>query len=281
VVLIAGVLALTACDPTPVPSDPADAAVRIELEPTGSATGSVQLARNSLDHLRPVTNTVVTALFGPPSRVAIDANGGGADFAVFTVPDVFEPGERPSTSVIVGEEAFASLREIGVESVDLTICVPFVPYDLEATPAPAAEAAECASWPLDAESSNVHVAIGLRPEVDRWYWSIGVLAVTLVSTLVAAYLVRGRPLARGRRVAVLAVTGIGVLAFAVSVPLQPAAPHGDNLGVAGLLDGMALVVATWVPVAILPLAAACVALGVMAFLPRRQRGVVYAYPAPT
>ena len=254
--------------------------MHIELEPTGSATGSVQLAWSSLDHLRPVTTAVVTALLGAPSRVAIDDNGGGADFAVYTVPDVFEPGERPSTSVIVGEDAFASLREIGVQSVDLTICVPFVPYDLEATPAPAAEAGECASWPLDAESATVQAAIALRPEVERWYWSVRVLAVTLVSTLVAAYLVRGRPLAPRRRIAVLAVTGIGVLAFAVSVPLQPAAPHGDNLGVAGSLDGMALVVATWVPVAILPLVAACIGLAVMAFLPRRRRGLVYAYPTP-
>jgi hypothetical protein len=271
-------LLLAACDPAGVPSDPSDASVRVEFEPTGEVTGHLQLARGLAADLVTAATDVAAELVGEPSRVAINGNGAGADFAVFAVPGAFEPGERPSASMTVDESTFAALRELGVESVDLTICRPFVPNDLDATPSPAADSTDCASFPLDAATGRLDVELEMRPRPARWFWSIAVLVVLLVCTVAAGCLVQDRPLSRRRRNAVLVAAGIGVVTFAVSIPLQPAAPHGDNIGVAGLLDGVALTIATWTPVAILPLAAACAGLGAMAVLPPRQRGTRYAYP---
>lgn len=76
---VAGSLLLAACDPAGVPSDPSDASVRVELEPTGEATGHLQLARDLAADLVPAATDVATELVGEPSRVAIDGNGGGAD----------------------------------------------------------------------------------------------------------------------------------------------------------------------------------------------------------
>jgi hypothetical protein len=258
------------------------AELEMEVGPSGGMRSELRLAPELEDELLPLARQVGQAVTPPDDvEVGIDGNDGGFDVAVISSDDAYPPGTNPSVAIRVGEGALDALAAAGIETLDLNFCAPYVPVDFQASIPPDSVGQKCALWQLVVGSGSLDALMAMHPQPSRWYRSIGLFAVTLVSSLAAlvAY-IRRRSSSAGRiRVAILAFPG--AVALVVGAATLAAAPHGDNMGVAGKLDGFALGLATWVPVALLPLGLACVGLAIAALLQHhKQRGLHNLPPPP-
>lgn len=266
-------LLLASCDPASVPQDPKHTELSIHVEPTGAARADLRLAPELEGVLDPTTERLAPSVFGTRSgTVGIDGNDGGFDFAVIHQRDAYEPGAIPRIAIAINDDAAQTLAAVGADTLDVNFCAPYVPYDIESSPEPESNDGRCGFWRLDLASDNLNATILMRPDTSRWYRSVLLTIIALVSVVAALVCLRRlRPLNFRRRASIVAAAVPGAAAFAFGVITLAAAPNGDNLGVAGDLDGAALTIATGSPVALLPLGVACVALGIVALAAERSR----------
>jgi hypothetical protein len=195
-------LLLCGCDPAPVPDRVENADLSIHVEPDGSAQVSLRLAREVRAQLDRTADEIAPLLFdaGIPS-VRIDANGGGADFAVITVAKVYEAGSTSVVELSVGQEVLAVLGETGAETVDVNFCVPYVPFEMNSFLDPDSEESRCRFWRLDVAGGSLDATLTMRPDTSRWYRSVVFATITLLSAVAAYVLSRGpAPVDRRRRI---------------------------------------------------------------------------------
>ena len=265
---VAATVALTACDPEDVSTEPAQAQLDIHVGPTGGAHADLLLAPELRDDLVPTARRLARAVLGSAAAtVRIEGNDGGADFAVISVPQVYRRGEEATVSIAVDAAAADALQEVGVTTLDVGICAPFVPFAVESSAPIEADAPGCRYWTTDLSSETLTATLRLSPDPGRWYRSVVLVVVTLASAITAAicfYCMRRTD--RGGRL-LLAAAAPGVVAFAIGLYTKAHLENADNLAVAGDLDGPALTVATWGPYVLLPLGVAC---AVFAFLAVRS-----------
>jgi hypothetical protein len=193
---------------------------------------------------------------------------------VISLPDFFDPGRRPTAQLAVGNPAKAVLREAGISGLDLHLCPPYVPNRIQSSIRSDSEAAPCTFWRTSTDpAAPVWTAtMTLRPDPGRWYRSIALTIVTLLSFAAAVpRAARMRPPVDAQcRLRGVLRAGPGILAFGIGAATLAAAPHGDNLGATGRLDGWPLWLATHVPLLLILAGVGCVMAAIVSLVAGRQ-----------
>jgi hypothetical protein len=258
-------LALSACDPWPVPDRTDEAWVDVDIGSDGSGTAQVFIAYSLRGQLDQVGREIAPLLFpGRHGTVGIDPNDSGAPFILVRTPNAYEPGPHPSYAWN-SSGLIDALNAHGFTRIRLAVCAPAVPTTVQAEP-PGTKEVWCWVWHLPHQTAPT-LTVAMHPQPSRWWGALSLLMASLAATALLALAV-GRRWPHPHRWLVVGIAAIGLVAAGIGV-VTAAAVQGDNAGVAGILHGTILVVATVAPVLVVPAIVALVALLVV-YLVLRQ-----------
>jgi hypothetical protein len=216
--------------------------------------------------VRALAQRIIRALFPGTGGVRVrTGKGRGAPFARAEIDRAYRTGRRPFLRI----DTSAAARELAARGFDDTVMKLRLP-PVSATAGP--DKSGNRLWHLRKGVPAPVIQIGMRPEPERWYV---VMALPVLGALgvALAFFVRRRALAAP-------AAGLAVAAALLALPLG-AGRRGADLGVAGLLGGTALDVASVAPLTALPLGMpAAMLLGAMAVRSLRGPGVRHGHEAP-
>lgn len=245
------VLVLAACDPAYVPSERDRALVTLLVGPDGDARLRGLLGGRGDAELSAAGADLATVAF-PAARstdVQIDTNDGGRSFLVVAADEVYEPGSSARFSVDVGRLA-VGIRKQGFIRGTLSVCVPGVEVsvlgDVERE-----LAGGCVTWPLDGVPRAESITVAMHPRPWRWFVSILMLLVAGAAAQASVRAIRADRWTRRRRLDAIVAGSVGCLIGLVGLTV---AGSGPEMGVAGLLSGIPLAIATILPSLALPIA---------------------------
>lgn len=189
---------------------------------------------------RSLAGSVAREIFqnGRVTRVRTETSR-GYPFARVEVAGAYRPGGRPSLRLDVNG-AWRVLTARGFTEVAVRLTLPSVPATVRAWPP--GDGAGVRFWRLKRSDEAPIVSVVLRPQPARWYATIALTVLCVVSALVGV-VVRGRPIAS----AASSLAVVALFAAALATGRQ-----GDNLGTAGLLSGRSLALANAAPVLTVP-----------------------------
>jgi hypothetical protein len=227
-------LALSACDPWPVPDRTDEAWVDVDIEPDGGASARVFIAYALRDQLQQVGRELAPALFPGRETIAeINQNDGGAPFIVIQTRDAYEPGTHPSFAM-KSPQLYRALSAHGMMNVRLTVCPPAVPATLAARPPPQ-PLSGCWQWELRPQEADATMSISLHPSPGRWWAELSLLVASFAAVVLLWLALRGL-WPHPHRLLVILIGLVGLTAAGVGI-MSAAGVQGDNLGVAGILHG--------------------------------------------
>jgi len=211
------------------------------LDDGGAEVGLHAAGRLSSDaEVRALAVSVARDLFPEAAKVRVRTRKErGVPFARAEIGGAYRPGRRPSLRI----DASGALRRLtaaGFEDTALRLRVPPVPATVQA----GGHATGRRAWRLREGAPAPVLAVGMRPRPARW---CGAMALPVLGALgvALAFFVRRRALA-------LPAAGTAVVTGVLAVVLA-AGRQGANLGVAGLLGGTALKLASVAPLVAVPL----------------------------
>ncbi|MEW2352288.1 hypothetical protein [Spirillospora sp. NPDC029432] len=257
-------LAPASCGAAPEPRKPG-AWVHIALLPNGDAQldlfASGRRIRTDADVValaRRVAGEAFPEAAGFRVRMA---SSHGRPFARADVAGAYRPGRTASLRIATAG-AWRHISAQGFEQAGLRLYLPAVPAAVEA--APHDPDSERLGWRLRKDRPAPELEIVMRPEPARWYGAMA-LPVAGAAGVALAFFAR-------RRLVAVPAAGTAVAGAAAAIAFS-AGRQGENLGVAGLLDGRALDLATVAPLAAVPLGLpAVLLLGTMAVRAARGPG---------
>lgn len=273
--LLASVPALSACDPYG-PAAQGTAAVDIEVRTNGAVRMQVHLPAGFAGDRKQVGEEAAHAVFPGPSttRVTLDHNA-GSPFPIIDIAAAYRPGHH--VVLTIDTSALVSvLTDTGIPLVDVTVCGPFVPLTITATPGADAVDRMCGTW-KGVRAAPPRVTIDMRPSSLRWWAEISLIVIACAGNLAALVLLAGKSPTTSRRIVAGSLGGAALLLCGVGIA-SAAAAQADNLGVLGELSGAPLVVAGAVGLLVLPLALAAITLMIVAVVRRPASGQPAAEP---
>lgn len=114
------------------------------------------------------------------------------------------------------------------------------------------------------------LSIGLHPHASRWWAELLPLVASIAAVVLLGLAVGGLwPHPHRVWVVLIGLAGIAAAGFGI---MSAAAVQGDNLGVAGILHSKMLVVATVIPVLVVPSVLATIVLLII-YMTRRPQAV--------
>jgi hypothetical protein len=241
---VAGVVAsllLTACDPASVPSQPDRAYISVDVVGAGRAEVRGILGGH-LDGavIDVVGERLAQVLFpGRDVRVEVNGNDGGYPYLFMIAFDAYTPGLRVVVEIDVGP-AIEALRDVGFTDGSFTLCFPEV--DIEVTKGTVGPSG-CAEWPLERPPIAAQIEVVMRPRPSVWLPEAALALVSAVAAVVAVFGLRRR---RWSMRWMVASAGAG-LAGATCLVAFGTSEGGDALGVAGVVSGRLLDVASVAP----------------------------------
>lgn len=216
--------------------------------------------------VRALAGRIAGALFPGAERVRVRTRKDrGAPFARAEIARAYPTGRRPFLRI----DTSGAARELAARGFDDTAMQLRLP-SVSATVSP--DISGNRRWHLREGGQAPVIRVGMRPRPEGWY---GVMALPALGTLgvALAFFVRRRALAAP-------AAGLAVAAALLALPLG-AGRRGADLGVAGLLGGTALDVASVAPLTALPLGMpAAMLLGAMAVRGLRGPAVRHEHEAP-
>ncbi|MFG2089703.1 MULTISPECIES: hypothetical protein [unclassified Spirillospora] len=181
----------------------------------------------------------------------------GMPFASAAVDRAYRTGRRASLRIDTAG-AVRQLADKGFGVTSMTLTLPSVPATVGSDTRPSGHR----TWRLRSGEPPPVLRIELRPRPVRWLGAIALPALGAAGVALG-FFVR-------RRIFALPAAGLAVAAAGAALAV-PVGRQGDNLGVAGLLGGTALDVATAAPLAAVPLGLpAAMLLATMLARPRRR-----------
>ncbi|RFS82783.1 hypothetical protein D0T12_25470 [Actinomadura spongiicola] len=240
------------------PAPPQRAWFRVSVLPDGNALLDLRAAGQlgSDADVRALARRVAAATFPGARAIHVRTERDrGVPFARAEVRRAYRTGRGPSLRIDTAG-AVRLLAAAGFRDTTMRLRLPSVPATVRATTVPAnTERAETEragtgssgtrAWRLRADAPPPVVRVDLRPRPGRWLAAMA-LPVLGAAGVALGFFVR-------RRIFALPAAGLSVAA-AITAVAGSAGRQGDGLGVAGLLDGTALKVATIAPLAAVPLA---------------------------
>jgi hypothetical protein len=240
-------LGVSACDPFPPAEKPGSVSIDVTLTPDGGAELMVfaDTTERLADELRRLGHLVAGAFFPGRYRLSIPFNYGGWPYVVLRADDVYRP-DRVVNYVFDTRRLCAALFANGVTQISLSLTLPDVRNRVRAEPRPARATIrpgnEGDTWGLDWQVSPggrpPTADITMRPDPVRWFVPMAITAMALIFVASAIALWR-RPFVR------LSGIGAAFLTCAILLSFEIGEPQGDNLGVAGMAQGLVLNVATY------------------------------------
>ncbi|MFA1545474.1 hypothetical protein [Actinomadura chokoriensis] len=221
---------------------PQRARVDVTLLDDGGAEVDLRAAgRLSSDaEARALTRRIAQELFPKTEKIRVSTRKGrGVPFNRAEVDRAYRTGRKASLRI----DASGALRRLsakGFEDTAMRLRVPPVPTTVRAHGDPTGRRA----WRLREDVPAPVLAVEMRPRPARWY---GAMALPALGALGVALGFFAR-----RRVLALPAAVLAVAAAVLAVVLA-AGRQGANLGVAGLLSGTALKLASVAPLTALPL----------------------------
>ncbi|WP_378189005.1 hypothetical protein [Actinomadura verrucosospora] len=236
----------------------ADGGAQVDLYAAGRLRSDAEV--------RALAGRVAAALFPGAGAVRVRTRKDrGAPFARAEIGRAYRTGHRPFLRI----DTSGAARELAARGFDDTAMQLRLP-PVSATVRP--DISDNHRWHLRKGVPAPLIQVGMRPEPGRWY---GVMALPVLGALgvALAFFVRRRALAAP-------AAGLAVAAALLALPLG-AGRRGADLGVAGLLGGTALDVASVAPLTALPLGMpAAMLLGAMAVRGLRGPAVRHEHEAP-
>lgn len=227
----------------PAPEPPEQRArIKIVLQSDGGARLDLRAAGKlkSDAEVRTLARRVATRLFPAAGGVRVRTEDGrGMPFARAEIKSAYRTGRAPSLRIDTAG-AVRSLGRLGFSDIALKLRLPSVPATVRADAKPSGHR----TWRLRGDAPPPMLRVEMRPRPAHW------LAVIVLPLLGAAGV--GMAFFVRRRIFALPAAGLAVAAAIIALTAS-AGRRGDNLGVAGLLDGTALRVATAAPLAAVPL----------------------------
>jgi hypothetical protein len=239
VILAALAVTLVGCEPYFVPTDPTQARISISIGSTGGADCQLVVGgrTQSKDQLVRIGQSVATSLFPTAARrsVGIGSNPGGFPLVHIHASGVYEPSAHPVVHLDTGA-AVAVLNAMGATDVDIEIRGPGVPAVANwrsSTPTDSTD--DIYTWqdvgPHDTAPAGT---LALNPRPWRGAEDLTLAALCLASLYPAIWGLRRKRRLLSIAAAVVASVTAGIEIFSAGA-VQP-----DNLGVAGLLNGLEL-----------------------------------------
>ncbi|MFI0372581.1 hypothetical protein ACH35V_32345 [Actinomadura sp. 1N219] len=224
------------------PAPPQRAWFRIDVLPDGDAFLDLHAAGRlrSDAEVSALARQIAAAAFPGARDVRVRTeHDRGMPFARAEIDRAYRTGRNASLRIDMAGAA-RLLRARGFLDTSMKLRLPSVPSTVRADGTPSGRR----TWRLRPDTPAPVLSVEMRPSPARW---LRVLALPVLGAAGVAlgFFVR-------RRVFALPAAGVAVAA-ALAAIVQPAGRQGDNLGVAGLLGGTALEVATVVPLAAVPI----------------------------
>ncbi|TDB79964.1 hypothetical protein E1264_34745 [Actinomadura sp. KC216] len=224
------------------PAPPQRAWFRVEILPDGGARLDLHAAgrlRSDAD-VRALARQIAGAAFPGARDVRVRTeHDRGMPFARAEIDRAYRTGRGASLRIDTAG-ALRLLRARGFSDTSMRLRLPSVPSTVETDGTPTGRR----TWRLRAAGRPPVVSVEMRPSPARWF-ALLVLPVLGAAGVGLGFFVR-------RRIFALPAAGVAVAAALAAVVL-PTGRQGDNLGVAGLLGGTELEVATVAPLAAVPL----------------------------
>ncbi|MFI0356954.1 hypothetical protein [Actinomadura sp. 9N407] len=236
------VLGLASCGAAPEPVKPG-AWVHIALLSNGDAQLDLFAAgrklRSDADVLA-LSRRIAGEAFPDAKgfRVSTEASH-GRGFARANVAGAYRPGYEASLKIDTAG-VWKQLSAQGFDQAGLRLYLPSVPAAVRTSP----DSSDGLAWKLRKDEPSPTLHVTMEPQVWRWYAAM-LLPLLGAAGVALAFFARRRFLSMP---AAAVAIGAAIATIATSAGRQ-----GENLGVAGLLDGRALDVATVAPLAALPL----------------------------
>ncbi|MFI0407598.1 hypothetical protein [Actinomadura sp. 3N508] len=241
VLLAVAVLAGCAGGGGPVP--PQRAWFRVEIRPDGGALLDLHAAGRlrSDAEVRALARQIAGSMFpGAPDIRVRTEHDRGMPFARAEIDRAYRTGSGASVRIDTAG-ALRLLHAKGFRDTSMKLRLPSVPSTVETDGTQTGRR----TWRLHAAGPPPPVVtVEMRPSPVRWF-ALLTLPVLGAAGVALGFFVR-------RRIFALPAAGVAVAA-ALAALVLPAARQGDNLGVAGLLGGTALELATIAPLAAVPL----------------------------
>jgi hypothetical protein len=258
-------VALTACEPWLIPTDPSQASMSISLGAEGGASVKLILGGQVTERapLLRTGNAVAAALFPTASKRSstINTNMGGYPYVDLHAAGVYQRGAHPAFTIDT-QRALAVMAEMGYRQVDVDIDAGVGPATATWASVPASSRNNDWSWPGVVPGDPAPAGtIQLDPQPRRGINAVALEVATFTGFLLAA-LGMWR---RSRRISGLGAflaAAVGAIGIAATTAVEP-----EDLGVAGLVNGVQLNIIKW---ALYPCLAAAVA-AVVLFLATIER----------
>jgi hypothetical protein len=271
------VLVLTAtagCEPWPVPTDRTQASMSISMGSEGGADVRLVLGGQIREHAPLMrTGVAVAAALFPTSKhsVSVDNNDSGYPFVHVHATGFYQRGPQPTVSIDT-RSALAVLASMGYRNVDVDISAPLVPAMAQWEKVPDSVYPGHWYWQGIAPGDTAPAGtVELRPNPGRIDVAVVLLAASLASVFVATLGLRRR-----RRL----VAGASAAVALAAPALYTQTVHPNDLGVAGLVNGLQLNLLQWLPLASGVTAIAVVCIFVVTLDRTRSPSAVQDFNAP-
>lgn len=226
----------------------------IAVMPDGGAQVDLRAAGRlrSDAEVRDLAEAAARELFPGAAVRARTVTSRGYPFARAEVTGAYRPGRRVPLRLDTAR-AWRRLAARGFDEGGVRLWLPSVPATVR--PRPPGGASGVPEWAVGRGRPAPVVRVEMRPRPVRWFGAAVLLALVVAGIAVSAA-ARCWPVAA-------AAAGVSIVCAVVTVSAA-AGRQGDNLGVAGVLGGRALAVASSAPLAGLPLGLVAAALFVRA-----------------
>ncbi|GLZ13952.1 hypothetical protein Acsp04_41870 [Actinomadura sp. NBRC 104425] len=222
-----------------------DGGAQVDLRAAGRLRSDAQV--------RDLAAAVARELFPGAAAVRVrTATSRSYPFARADVTGAFRPGRTVSLQLDTAR-AWRRLAAGGFDEGGVRLWLPSVPATVR--PRPPGGASDAPRWTVGRGRPAPVVRVEMRPRPVRWFGAAALLVLVAAGVAVSA--------AARRWPVAVAAAGVAIVCAVVTVSAA-AGRQGDNLGVAGVLGGRALAVATGAPLAGLPLGLAAAVLFVRA-----------------